>query len=186
MLYAAMAGTATARIRARLREMSQSRAFTQTAVAKRLGIDQASVNRYVHGPTPLTVTFLEAVAEETQIPLGELVAPPGSYKQLDAEEAALLRYLRRWPKSVMRALIAFVAFFADEPPAAVQTRNMHELWRRMPTKQREVLYGVAVLIRERTLSPELQARILGQLAVDLSGGGDEREATTATDDDETP
>ncbi len=175
--------TTTDRVRRRLRELSDTKAFKQTKVAARLDIDQGAVNRYINGATPITVSFLEAVSEETSIPLAELVAPPGTIHQLNADEAALLRWLRRWPLSVTRALCGFLAFFADEPPQLLQTRNLHELWRHLPAKRREWLYGVAVLLKEGTLAPDLQARLMAQLQAEQQDFATDPEGRQRTNGD---
>lgn len=162
-----MRAETTYRVRQRIREMAAARQFKQTLVAKRLGVDQGSVNRYVHGPTPLTLAFLDAVSLESGVPLGEIVSPPGAFKEVDADEAALLRHLRRWPKSVLRSLVAFVGFFADESPVEQQTRNMHELWRRMGRKERERLYAAALLMKEGRLPPDQVESLVRHLPGDL-------------------
>lgn len=174
---------ATERMRRRLRELSDDRRFRQTKIAARLGIAQSAVNRYIHGATPITVSFLEAISEETGIPIAELVAPPGTIHQLNADEAALIRWLRGWPLSVTRALVAFLAPFADEPPQAKQTRNLHELWRRMPAKKREWFYSVGLLLMEGTLAPDLQARLLARLEADQSAYAADPEGRRDEDDD---
>lgn len=175
---------AMGRVRGRLRELSEERRFKQTKVAERLGIDQGAVNRYIHGATPITVSFLEAVSLETGIPIAELVAPPGTIHQLNPDEAALIRWLRGWPLSVTRALCAFLAPFADEAPQLKQTRNLHELWRRMPAKKREWFYSVGLLMMEGTLAPDLQARLLKRLEADqLAYAGDPEGRGRTGDDD---
>lgn len=152
---------ATERVRRRLRELADDRRFNQTKVAARLGIDQSNVNRYVRGATPITISFLEAISGETGIPLAELVAPPGTIHELHADEAALIRWLRRWPISVTRSLARFLAFFADEPSEVLQTRNQHELWRGMAQKDRDWYQAIGVMLREG-LPDEARASIVAQ------------------------
>lgn len=175
--------TATERTRRRLQALVRDKAFRQTRVAERLGIATSAVNRYIHGVTPITLTFLEAVAEESRVPLTELVSQDEGWKQLNPDELALLRALRQWPLSVTRALCAFVGFFADEPAQVRQTRNLHELWRRMPAKRRDWFYSVGLLLQEGTLAPDLQARLLQQLEADQSAYADDPEGRSRTDDD---
>jgi transcriptional regulator with XRE-family HTH domain len=167
--------TATDRVRQYLRALSDDRRFKQTKIAARLQIDQAAVNRYIHGSTPITVSFLEAVSQETGIPIAELVAQPGTTYQLNADEALIVRALRKWPASVGHALRVFLEPFADEEPALQQQRNLHELLRRMSRKQRDWLYAVALLLREGTLAPDLQARLLTQLEADQQAFVDDPE-----------
>ncbi len=155
---------ATDRVRRRLRELSTQRRFKQTKIGQRLGIDQSSVNRYVNGTTPITVSFLEAVAEETSIPLGELVAPPGTMYQLNADEAALIRWLRKWPTSVTQKLCALIQFFAEEPPGHPLLREIDELLRGMPERDRRAIYGFALMRKEGAVPPELTASLFQQLS----------------------
>lgn len=127
----------------------------------------SAITPYVQGHREPSLTMLEAVSELTQVPIAELVTPPEAVlKQLNPDEAALLRWLRSWPLDVTRSLVQFVAFFADEPPAARQTRNLHELWRGLGHADREWLYGVAVMLREKTLAPDLQAALLQRLEIE--------------------
>jgi transcriptional regulator with XRE-family HTH domain len=132
-------------------------------VAARLKLDASAVTRYVNGPTALTIEFLDAVSQESGVPLGELVSPPGTLHQLDAYESALIRALRQWPKSVTQAILSFVGFFADEAPVERQAKNLHEMYRKMPDGDREWLYSVALLLSEQTLPPDLRAGLVSRL-----------------------
>ena len=174
---------ATERTRARLQELVRAKRLKQTRLVERLGMGASSVNKYIQGTTPITVAFLEAVEEVAQVPIAELVAPAGTVHQLNADEAALIRWLRGWPLSVTRALCAFLAPFADEAPQLKQTRNLHELWRRMPAKKREWYYSVGLLLMEGTLAADLQARLLQRLTVDQSAYAADPEGRRRTDDD---
>jgi transcriptional regulator with XRE-family HTH domain len=155
--------SATDRVRQRLQGLVREKKLPQSIVAGKLGIARSAVNRYVHGPTPITIDFLEVAEEVSGVPLGELASPQESWKQVNPDEAALLRALRRWPITVTRALGAFVAFFADEPAQVRQTRNFHELWRHLPQKKRDELYAIGVLLSGGTLAPDLLARLMAQL-----------------------
>ena len=159
---------ATERTRERLQALVREKRLRQTRLADLLGIGAPSVNKYIRQNTPITVAFLEAVEQVTGIPIAELVAPPGTTHQLNAEEAAILRRLRAWPASVMHALGAFLAFFADEPPEARMTRNLHELWRGLDHRDREWLYGVAVMLRERSLAPDHLTGLADQLKAEVA------------------
>lgn len=170
--------TLTERVRAQLVKLHRARKFSQVAVAQRLNQFPSAVNHTLHrADRPLTLEFLEAVADTApSVLVAELVAPPGStLKQLNPDEAALLRALRLWPAHVTRALGAFVAFFADEESEAVQTRNLHAYWRQMDQKDRDWFYGVAVLMREGSLGPDLRAGLVDRLEDARRGGAARRE-----------
>ena len=167
--------TATERTRLRLRELVREKRLAQHRIADRLQIARSAVNRYIQGETPITVSFLEAVEAETRVPLAELVTEPGTVYQLNADEAALIRWLRRWPLSVTRALCGFLAFFADEPSQMRQTRNLHELWRGLPQKKRDWFYGMGILLAEGTLAPDLQARLMARLEAEQQAYAAEHE-----------
>src|SRR5688500_6145441 len=88
-------------VRERIVSLNKNGRFKQAAVARAMGVTPSAVNGYFKGATEITVTLLDAVSEVAQIPVAELITPPGStIKQLDADEAALLRWLRLWPKDV--------------------------------------------------------------------------------------
>jgi transcriptional regulator with XRE-family HTH domain len=161
------AHTLAERLSVRLRELSEKRGF-RNALAKRLRVYPSAITPYVSGEREMSMDMLEAVSELAAIPLAELVAPPGSLiKQLDADEAALLRHLRKWPKSVIRNLCQFVGFFADEDPAETQARNLHELYRGLRANDRDWLYSAAVMLREKALPPDLQQGLSEQLVAEL-------------------
>lgn len=155
--------TLTEMVRARLAELSRERRFSQTKVAKRLGVDPSAVNRTIHGPKEITLVELEVIADEANVQVAELIAPPGTLKQVRPDEAELLRYVRMWPKSVSVALLEFLRFFADESPAETQTRNVHEFWRRMGPRERPWVYGVLQMVREGILTPDLREALAAQL-----------------------
>ena len=155
--------TLSERVTAHLQAFAERRGF-RTALAKRLQLSQSAISPYVSGERPVTLAMVEAISEAANVPIAELVAPADTeIKQLDADEAALLRWLRLWPKDVTRHLGRFVQFFADEAPAVQQQRNFHEMYRNLGTKDREWLYGVSVMLREGTLPPDLQAGLVQEL-----------------------
>lgn len=167
--------TLSERLAAQLREFSERRGF-KVALARRLNFQPSAITPYVTGERPMSLEVLEAVSELASVPLAELVAAPGSsVRELNADEAALLRALRRWPLTVTRSLCAFVAFFADEEPVAAQTRNFHELWRRMDQTRRDRIFSLAQLMSEGVLTPDLlsalQERLVADRAADANGGG---------------
>jgi transcriptional regulator with XRE-family HTH domain len=84
----------TERVRARLSELHDDRRFSQTRVAKRLGVTPSAINRTLRGEKALTLEELEVIADEAHVPIAELIAEPGSIKQVSASEAALLRSAR--------------------------------------------------------------------------------------------
>ena len=159
---------ATERTRKTLQRLAREKTLRQSRLAARLGVAASAVNRSIHGPTPITVTFLEAVEADTGIPLAEIVAPPGTTYQLDADEAALIRAFRKWPKSVVHALLAFLAPFVDEGPTETRTRNLHEYWRRMPARDQEWIYGIVVMLREGMLPPDVRAGLVRHLEAELA------------------
>lgn len=187
-----MAGpTVTERVRSRLKELASNRAIPQRKLAKRLKMSQSNISKTIHHDSrPLTLEFLEAVAELTQIPLGELVSKPGEWKQVSPDEAALLRALRRWPQAVGRHLVAFAGFFGDEPPADAQSRSVHELWRNLKTTaDRETAHAVLSLLSEGLLPPDLRAGLVNRVIAErykrttVREGTGAKEATTTDDDD---
>jgi transcriptional regulator with XRE-family HTH domain len=152
------------RLAERLRELSEKRGF-RNALAKRMGVYPSAITPYVAGDRAMSLEMLEAISELSQIPLAELVAAPTStIKELTADEAFVLRALRRWPRTVTQALVGFLTFFADEEPVAGQTRNMHELWRRMSPRDQDAVYGYALMRREGSLPPELEQALFADLS----------------------
>lgn len=154
------------RVAERLRELSEQRGF-RLSLAKRLKKTPPAITPYVSGERAVTLEMLEAISEIAHIPLAELVALPGSdVKELNPNEAALIRALRQWPSSVTKALLTFVAFFADEEPAATQTRNLHAYFREFDQKDRDWYYGIAVLMHEGMLPPDVREGLMDRLAVE--------------------
>ena len=162
-----MSDTLSERISQRLAELADTRGF-RMRLARRLNLSPPAITPYTTGERPVNLDMLEAMAELSGRPVAELVAPPGTIYQLNAEEAAIIRRLRLWPASVMRALGAFLAFFADEPPEVRLSRNMHELWRGLETRDREWLFGIAVMLRERSLAPDHLAGLVEQLKAEAA------------------
>jgi transcriptional regulator with XRE-family HTH domain len=153
----------SARVSARLRELSDRRGF-RSALAGRLKLSPAAISPYVSGEREVTLDMLEAMAELSQVPVAELVAPPGSLvKQLDAHEATLLRYVRKWPSSVVQALLGFLAYVADEPAVETQARNLCEYWRHLPQGDRDWLYGLVVGLREDRVPQDLREGLTDRL-----------------------
>lgn len=148
------------RIFRRVRHLADTRALKGTEVARAAGVTPSVISRQLRGEVALSFSTIEAVAELAEVPIAELVVPDGALlKQLDADEAALVRGLRLWPPHVRRLLREFLEFFADAPPGETQTRNLHEHWRRMAPHEREVLYGCAVLLRRGVLTPSQLATL---------------------------
>jgi transcriptional regulator with XRE-family HTH domain len=147
--------TLTERVRGRLVALKQEKRWKRKDVAARLGVDGSAVSRIVTNKD-ITLAQLEAIATEAGVEPAELVAPPGTLKQVNAEEAELLRYWRAWPKSVSQALLAFLRYFADESPAETQTRNVHEFWRGLNTRDRGWIFGILQMVREGILTPDLR------------------------------
>jgi transcriptional regulator with XRE-family HTH domain len=177
-------------VRRRLYRLSKQKRFRRDALAQRLGVVESAVtkNLRIEG-RPLTIEFVAHVADLAQVPIAELVVPKGSdIKQVDAEEAMLLRYMRKWPRPTLRALLAFLTFFANEPPAETLKRNFDEQWRRLRVQDRERLYSYAIVFREQALGPDqLQAlddRVIGGAQRDI-GGRVVESVRVVRDDDET-
>jgi transcriptional regulator with XRE-family HTH domain len=177
-------GSLNDRVLIRVRELAQTRGF-RTALARRLRLSQPAITPYISGERPITLDMLEAAADIGRVRIAELVSEPGTVHQLNADEAALIRWLRQWPITVTRALCAFLAFFADEPSQVRQTRNLHEIYRRMGTKDRDRLSSIAQLMAEGMLTPDLleglQARLIADRSTDAAGRGSGRRRTS--DDD---
>jgi transcriptional regulator with XRE-family HTH domain len=160
-----MVQTTTEHARERVKALQDARRFRQKAVAKRLNMSASNVSRTINDESrDFTLAFLDAVAHEARVPLVELVVPPDSMvRQLNADEARLLRAMQGWPASVTRSLLQFVAFFADEPPVAQQTRNVHEYWRGMDQIDRDWIYGLLVMLREGKMPQDLRTGLLDHL-----------------------
>ncbi len=165
------APTLTDRVRLRLQELGRAKKFKQKDVADAMGFKSPSaVTKVLTGDSrSITLKFVEVCAREAGIPLAELVSDPGStVRELNPTEAKLLRALRQWPESVTDALSVFVGFFADEPPAAAQLRNIHEHARSLNLHDRGVLEAFARLLRERIVTPEAQALLLERLTAGVA------------------
>jgi transcriptional regulator with XRE-family HTH domain len=156
----------TERVRLELARLHREKRFSQRRIADTLNVDAALVSRTIHtSERPITLRFLEAVSAAAGIAVTELVAEPGSTLcALTREEYALLRALRRWPASVTKLISEFVAFFADEPASAGQTRNLHQLWREMNQHQRDRVYAVAQLEIEGLLQPDTLSSLERQMS----------------------
>lgn len=125
--------------------------------ATRLGVSTTSMWHYVQGERPLTLDALDAISGACGVPLVELLADPDAViKQLDAEEAALLRAVRDWPKDVLRHLLRFVWHFDQPAPTAKLSRDMHTIFRELTEAQRSWIYGLSVGLREGVLPPDIQ------------------------------
>jgi transcriptional regulator with XRE-family HTH domain len=158
--------TLTERLAALLKEAGERRGFKK-ALAEELNVSASAITPYVNGERAVTIDMLEAIAKLTKTPIAELVVPPGdSVRQLRPDEAAVLRALRRWPVEVTQALVTFLRFFADEEPAAGQTRNMHQIWRTMRQHQRDQVYGFAAHVAAGSLPPEIVEKLFDQLSTD--------------------
>jgi transcriptional regulator with XRE-family HTH domain len=153
----------TERVRARLVELHRAKKFSQTKVAGRLNVHPSAVNRTLTSDKAITLDELETIADEAGTNAAELLAPPGTLKQLNADEAELLRFVRVWPVEVRDALLTFLRYFADEPPADVQTRNVHQFWRGMHAGDRMWVYGILQMVREGMLSPDLREGLADRL-----------------------
>jgi transcriptional regulator with XRE-family HTH domain len=153
----------TERVRARLVELHRARRFSQTKVALTLGVHPSAVSRTLTGDKAITLEELGCIADAAGVNVAELVAPPDTLKQLNAEESELLRYVRDWPQEVGRALLMFLRYFADETPAEHQTRNVHQFWRGMPTRDRLWVYGLLQMVREGILTPDLREALTDRL-----------------------
>ncbi len=165
------APTLTDRVRLRLQELGRAKRFKQKDVADAMGFKSPSaVTKVLTGDSrSITLKFVEVCARAAGIPLAELVSDPGStVRELNPTEAKLLRALRQWPESVTDALTAFVGFFADEPPAALQTRNLHEHWRRLKQLDRDYVELLARVLSQRDVSPEVRALLTDRLTAGVA------------------
>jgi transcriptional regulator with XRE-family HTH domain len=158
----------TAMVRQRIRALVESKRFRQAALADSLGMTQGNISKLLsNNDRPITIEVLAAVSELANIPMAELVAPPGSgIYELSGEHAIVIRALRQWPASVSRALCLFLAYFADEEPAAGQSRRMHELWRQMPASDRAAVFGFALSRSQGALPPDLEAEFFDRLSAE--------------------
>ena len=147
-----------------MREVSTPRLFKKQ-LAERLRVGPSTITPYTSGEREPPLHYIEAAAAIANIPIAEFVAAPGStVRELNADEAAILRALRQWPLSVTRALCAFVAFFADEEPVAQQTRKMHEVWRHLPPEKRAAVFGYAVQAAENMIPPDIATGLFEELS----------------------
>ena len=177
----------TERVRARLVELHRARKFSQTKVAARLRVHPSAVNRTLTSNKAITLAELEVIADEAKVNAAELVAPPGTVKQLNAPEAELLRYVRTWPTEIREALLVFLRYFGDEAPAEAQTRNVHQYWRGMKPSDRPWVYGLLQMVREGILTPDLREGLLDRLTTEVRRrpGGDVKRQSKRRGDDET-
>jgi transcriptional regulator with XRE-family HTH domain len=142
--------------------------FKQNALAKRLGVAPSAIHRYVSGTSDIPLDLLEAAAELSGAhPAEALLAGTDELKVLRPHEAQLLRAVRDWPVSVTESLLSFVAYFHDEAPAEPMLRQTHELLRRMPVEQRQLIHAYALMLREGGLPPDVRAA----LGIPETGGG---------------
>jgi hypothetical protein len=81
-----------------------------------------------------------------------------------------VRFLRRCPVSVTHFLVDFLAYFANEPVETREKRNLDEYWRRFAQRERDWLLGVATMLRERTLGPDLREALVDRLTREASAG----------------
>ncbi|MGP1666195.1 MAG: helix-turn-helix domain-containing protein, partial [Rhodanobacter sp.] len=80
-----------------VRRLNAEKRFSIAAAATQAGVSASSMWHYVKGERPLTLDVLEVISRLSGAPMAELVAPPDAVlKQLDADEAALLRAVRAW------------------------------------------------------------------------------------------
>lgn len=170
-----MRDTLNERLAARLRELSERRGFKRD-LAERLDLTPSAITPYAQGERRITVDMLEAMSELSGVPLAELVAKHESaVRELNPDEAAIIRALRQWPLSVRQSLGSLLTFFADEPAPAGQTRNAHELWRQMRIQDREWVYGLMRMVVEGALPPDLREgltdHLLGEMRTRSTGRG---------------
>lgn len=138
-------------------------------LAKELNVVPSAITPYVEGDREVTLRMLQAVSKLTGERVSEMLAPPNSsLKELDPEEAAILRWLRSWPRDVTRNLAAFLMFFADEPPALQRDRSFHDLYRNLGDKDRELIYSIALQAREQNVSPDMRAALVRRLEEDAT------------------
>jgi len=144
------------RVSAQLIEMSKVRGF-KTRLAEAMSMEPSGITPYVNGTREVSMAMLEAMSRLSGKPIAEIVCPPGDViKQLDADEAALIRYARAWPKSVLHALLHFLHYWSDDPPVDEQTRKLREYWRVMSVQNRGWFVGAAAMLAEGMLPPDIQ------------------------------
>jgi transcriptional regulator with XRE-family HTH domain len=159
--------SASERVRARLKALvdSQPRGFKKQ-IAEKLQVAPSTVTPWVAGEVDPPLDYLEAICQLAKHPIAELVAEDGStLRELDADEAMIVRALRLWPLTVKRSLSAFLTFFADEPPPSRQSRKMHELWRHLNQRKRDELFGFAAHLSEG-LPPDVTAKLFEELSAE--------------------
>lgn len=144
------------RVKQTVRQLYRDGRFTQTALAKWLHQDPSNAVRYVTGPRPISLKVLEAVSELTQVPVAELVLPPGALlKQVSPQEASLLRWFRGWPEHVRVQLVGLLEYFEQEDLVDRQSRNMQSYWRTSSIKEREMILAFIVMQKEGQLSQDV-------------------------------
>ena len=168
-----MAHSVTERIAQNLRAHLKAHKLRQNDVAKRAGHHPPWLNGILNGRRNIRVRDLDALATAARIPVAELVAEPGTLKQLTADEASLVRWFRDWPATVQQGLLGFLRFWADEAPADRQARQLHELIRRASGPERTVLLGFALERAGRVWPKGLE-----QALVDIARGDATTDAGT--------
>lgn len=160
--------TVTQRIAQNLKAHLKHRKLKQNEVARRAGHTPPWLNGILLGRRNLRVQDLDILAAAADIPAAELIAEPGTLKQLSADEATLIRWFRRWPTTVQRALLAFLSFWADEAPAERLSRQLHELIRHMGEAERTVMLGYALERAGRVWPKTLERALVDVARVDAS------------------
>lgn len=69
--------TITNEIANEIRGQMARRRINQTQLAARLGMSQPALSRQLNGHTPMTVDFVERVADELGVPVTTLLTLPG-------------------------------------------------------------------------------------------------------------
>lgn len=177
-------------VRKRLYALYKKKRLNPAEVAHAVGITPNAVRRNLgEEGRPLTLAFVDACARVADEPIAELVAPIGSLvRQLSPDENTVLRYVRAWPKSVLRAFVLFLRYFAKEAPEEREFRDLVERWRGLVEKDRKRILDIATVFREKALTPDqraaIAARYLDGVQLDAEGRVVELSITGSELDDE--
>jgi transcriptional regulator with XRE-family HTH domain len=135
-------------------------------VAEDSGHEPPWLTNILAGKRKIQINDLDKLASALGVPVGELVAPPGTTKQLNAYEAALLRWYRRLPESVRMALLVVLGAFANEPPSERTARHLYEFVRHANPRDRDIVWGFVLEKQYKGIPQELEQALVATLSDD--------------------
>lgn len=126
---------------------------TQMGLAKRIGINKATLNSLLNGPISSRglLAHLDKIADYFGVPPSLLVhANDTALMELHQGEWTLLQHWRRLSPDVQEGLLAMFEYFSGILPEEKEQRRLWMKWRRLSAAERERL--------ERTVDDQLRGR----------------------------